>query len=290
MELLPLASGVFVASLIGSLHCVGMCGGIVAMCGSGRPSSSEPESGVHPARSRLTLLALPAAYNGGRLLTYAGLGAISGTLGRAIDLGGGAFGVPRMAAIVAGTIMIAVALVALLRIRGLGPACISLPPTLQRWLQAGMKRAMDAPPVRRSALIGVLTGFLPCGWLYAFVAASATTGSPVGGTITMIAFWAGTVPAMVAVALGLRIITGSLRRHIPTVTAMSMLLVGVLAVVGRLRVPDYRATVDARLTSAASATSATHSSTATPIDSRDIIEAASELPACCEPNPAAAAP
>ncbi len=250
-----LLTAVLVASLLGSLHCVGMCGGIVALC-MGSASSSE--------RSPRLL----AAYNGGRLVTYAALGVVSGAIGKAVDLGGGAVGLPRLAATVAGALMIAAGLVAIARTMGIKAGCARLPAFAQRWLQRGMSMAMSQPPVRRSAIIGLLTGFLPCGWLYAFVAAAATTGDPLWGAAVMTAFWLGTVPALLAVGFGVRLVAKPLQRHLPTVGAFCMLVVGVVAVVGRLNVPSYTDTVDARFATVSSG-------------ERSAVDAASDVPACC---------
>jgi sulfite exporter TauE/SafE len=257
---------VLLASLLGSLHCVGMCGGIVALCVGGMGSEDRSPR-------------LLAAYNLGRLATYAGLGLISGGIGRAVDLGGGAVGLPRMAAVIAGALMIAAGLVALARTAGLRAGCLSLPGPLQRLFQRGMRAAMSLPPVRRSAVVGLLTGFLPCGWLYAFVAAAATTGDPLRGAAVMTAFWLGTVPALVAVGFGVRLVARPLQRHLPTVSAFCMLAVGVVAVVGRLNVPSYAGTVDARFVSVHDVD-----------DVASITAAASETPACCQARAAAAGP
>jgi sulfite exporter TauE/SafE len=263
---------VFAASLLGSLHCVGMCGGIVALCAGGAsPTERAPR--------------LMAAYHAGRLATYAALGAVSGAIGNAIDLGGGAVGLPRLAAVLAGALMIAVGLVALFRTLGLATRCLSLPPSLQRLLQRGMSAAMSQPPTRRSALIGLLTGFLPCGWLYAFVAASATTGDALRGAAVMTAFWLGTVPALIAVGFGVRLVARPLQRHLPALSALCMLTVGVIAVVGRLSVPTYTDTVDARF-----ASFETNSAAGTGSTNAAVVGAAAETPACCADHPVAGAP
>ena len=82
---------VFMASLAGSLHCAGMCGGFVAFY-----------SGTEPGRRGRRYLA-HLTYNGGRLTSYLILGALAGLLGAAVDLAGSMAGVQRFAAIAAGT-------------------------------------------------------------------------------------------------------------------------------------------------------------------------------------------
>ena len=72
----------------------------------------------------------------------------------------------------------------------------------------------------------MLTGFLPCGWLWAFVVAAAGTGSALGGALVMAVFWLGTVPAMTGVlALGGPAAIW-LRRRMPAVTAIALIVLG----------------------------------------------------------------
>jgi sulfite exporter TauE/SafE len=222
-----LLAAVFVASLVGSLHCAGMCGGIVALCVAGVPVR------------RRDRWAAPAAYNLGRLATYATLGAASGGVGAAIDLGGSDLGLPRLTALIAGIAMIVFGVAALLRTRGLRFGGSAVPAVLHRALRRGTQAANALPPVPRAAALGLLTGFLPCGWLYAFVITAAGTGSPWLGALTMVAFWAGTVPVLVALGAGLQVLAAPLRRHVPTMTAIVLIAIGVVAIAGRVNVPAY---------------------------------------------------
>ena len=78
---------------------------------------------------------------------------------------------------------------------------------------------------------GLITGLLPCGWLWAFAISAAGTGSPVVGAMLMIAFWLGTVPAMVGV-LGLAgPVVARVRARLPLVTAFALIALG-LATLG----------------------------------------------------------
>jgi sulfite exporter TauE/SafE len=167
------------------------------------------------------------------------LGAISGTIGSAIDLGGSQLGYARVAAVVAGAIMIVIGVITLARARGMKFGGIRLPAKLQQILQRGLNHARRRPPIARALIIGLMTGLLPCGWLYAFVIASAGTGSAALGGLTMLAFWAGTVPVMLTVGIGLQKFTGPLRRHVPVLSSIALLVAGVIAITGRLSAPAY---------------------------------------------------
>jgi sulfite exporter TauE/SafE len=79
----------------------------------------------------------------------------------------------------------------------------------------------------------LLSGFLPCGWLWAFVVTAAGTGGALKGAAVMTAFWAGTVPALVAVGVGAQLVSAPLRRHVPAVTAILLVVLGLYAILGR---------------------------------------------------------
>jgi len=218
----PLLATVFVASVVGSLHCVGMCGPFVAFY-----SGSDGSAGVRRLLSH-------AAYSGGRLLTYAIFGLAAGAIGAALDVAGSLAGFQRVAAIIAGVTMILWGVLALLQIRGVrifkhGAGTGRIAGVLRR----GFSLVSDKPPVVRAAVVGLLSGLLPCGWLWAFVVTAAGTGSAFKGAAVMTAFWAGTVPALLAVGLGAQIISVPLRRHMPAVTAVLLVALGLVAILGR---------------------------------------------------------
>jgi sulfite exporter TauE/SafE len=222
-----LLTAVFVASLVGSLHCAGMCGGIVTLCVSGRPVTTRRAWRPH------------VLYNLGRLVSYATLGAVAGGLGAAIDLGGSAVGWSRVATLVAGGTMIVIGGVALLRSAGVRIGGGAVPAPIRDLFARGLAVVRTWPAGVQPLLIGLLTGLLPCGWLYAFVVAAAGTGHPWLGAATMAVFWAGTVPVMLGLGIGAQTLAGPLRRHVPRVTAVALVVVAVITITGRLRVPAY---------------------------------------------------
>lgn len=213
------------ASLAGSLHCAGMCGPFAAWCLAGS------------AERRVAPGVLQATYHGGRLLVYAALGAAAGLLGAALDLGGAWLGLQRAALVLAGAAMIAAGVVALLRLHGVALPAAPVPRVLRDLAVRGHTAAGSRGPVGRALAVGLLTGLLPCGWLYAFVLVAAGTGAALDGALVMAAFWAGTVPVLAAVGLGAQRLAGPLRRHVPVVTALALVVVGVVALSGRFRVP-----------------------------------------------------
>ena len=217
--MIPLIGAVFVASLLGSAHCAGMCGAFVAF------AVSEPGD---TKRAHLH-----AAYNGGRLVTYMILGALAGLLGAAVDLGGAAAGVQRAAAILAGAMMICVGIVTLVRMAGVRVPHMPVPKAMQNVVRAGHRASLRWKPVHRALLTGLLTTLLPCGWLYAFAITASGTGSPLWGAVTMAAFWFGTLPIMLSLGLSFQVFTGPLRKRLPLVTSLLLVAVGLGAVFGR---------------------------------------------------------
>ncbi|MBK6847933.1 MAG: sulfite exporter TauE/SafE family protein [Proteobacteria bacterium] len=211
------------ASLVGSLHCVGMCGGFVAFY-------AGAEAAGTPWLAHL-------AYNGGRLLTYVGLGAAAGALGAAVDLAGAGFDLPRLAGVVAGVLMLIWGLAMLGTLLGARWPALGLARRLSALLQPLVRRLGQRPPVLRALLLGTLTTLLPCGWLYAFVVAAAGTGSALRGAALMAAFWLGTVPALLGLGLGVRPLARRLGRALPLLTALAVLALGTLALAGRLHAP-----------------------------------------------------
>ena len=216
--------GVFLASLLGSLHCAGMCGAFLAIA----------VTGVGPAgASRPRQVPLQAAYHLGRLATYTFLGLAAGAAGKLLDLTTALAGLRPVAAILAGATLLAFGLFSLLRIYGVVPPRFPGPKFMQRLLQAGHRRAFDRPPVVRAAMIGLLTTLLPCGWLYAFVLTAAGTASPWWGATAMAVFWLGTLPMMVALGATIRGVTGVLGRHLPTATCVALMAMGTVTLVNR---------------------------------------------------------
>jgi len=216
-----LLAGVFVASLLGSLHCVGMCGGFVAFY-----SGADGSAGARRLLSH-------TAYSGGRLAAYSILGFAAGAIGAALDLAGSLAGVQRIAAVAAGAVMIAWGVSALLQIGGVKVFKHRTDSRIAAWLRRGITLVGDRPPVVRAATVGLLSGVLPCGWLWAFVVTAAGTGSALGGVAVMAAFWAGTVPILLALGLGAQVLSIPLRRHIPAVTAVILVALGLYAIIGR---------------------------------------------------------
>ena len=217
---------VFFASLLGSVHCAGMCGGFIAFYAGSDATGGRARWFGH------------LAYSGGRLLTYSILGVFAGWLGRAVDLAGSFAGVGRIAAVLAGLSMVAWGSVGVLRALGLSLPRLPLPARLERLYGRSLQTMRGRPPVVRAAILGLASTLLPCGWLYAFAVTAAGTASPLWGAAVMASFWLGTLPMLVGLGAAVQHLAGPLRRHLPAVSALALVCVGLLAVSQRMRVPN----------------------------------------------------
>ncbi|XAL99333.1 sulfite exporter TauE/SafE family protein [Phycisphaeraceae bacterium D3-23] len=216
-----LIAAVFIASVLGSLHCAGMCGAFVAFAVGGMDAPAGKRARLH------------AAYNGGRLVTYMLLGAAAGSIGALLDLGGALAGLSRVAAVIAGVMMVGFGVVALTHAMGKSTMRWPVPAFMQRAMMAGQTFAMKLTPTRRAVVIGLLTTLLPCGWLYAFAITAAGTASPSWGAVTMAVFWLGTLPVMVSLGACVQKLTGTVGRQLPVVTALAVIVVGLWTLAGR---------------------------------------------------------
>ncbi len=229
-----LLGSVVLASLLGSLHCIGMCGGFVAFYAGSDPSQGWQRSFSH------------IAYNGGRLVTYTLLGFIVGWAGSMVDFAGTAAGMQHITAIIAGSLMVIWGLGMLSQQQGWSLLHIQLPPAFRQKIMQWQRKIRDKPPIGRAWFLGLLSTLLPCGWLYAFVVTAAATASPLKGTLVMAAFWVGTVPALLGLGLGIHTVSIRVRRIFPWISATAIILIGISTLWHRSQllvpIPSHHAT------------------------------------------------
>ncbi|GAB4545395.1 MAG: sulfite exporter TauE/SafE family protein [Phycisphaerales bacterium] len=220
--MIPLIGAVFLASLLGSTHCAGMCGAFVVFAVAGGKREDQP----HP-------VLLHGAYNFGRLVVYVCMGMVGGLAGATLELGASLAGVQHAAAMAAGAMMAGIGVVTLLRIKGVAVPKAPVPAPMRRLAERGHRTASKQPPIFRALLTGLLTTLLPCGWLYAFVITAAGTGHPLTGALVMAFFWLGTLPIMIAVGVTVKKLTGPIARRVPAMMGLLLVGVGLYTLVGR---------------------------------------------------------
>ena len=225
-----LIGAVVTASVLGSMHCVGMCGPLALWA-----------SGAGEGNSRLAFNS--SLYHFGRLLTYALVGLLAGLAGQLTDAGGEVLGVQLAAARIVGVIMVVTGVVQVINWWALRRGTTSWFATkpsnapkqsiVSKWLVSLRPRVFSLKPPARALTTGLLTALLPCGWLYLFALFAAGTGSWLTGSVVMIAFWLGSVPALVAVVMSTKLLTGRLRQFVPVAVALMMIVAGGFTMAGR---------------------------------------------------------
>jgi sulfite exporter TauE/SafE len=180
------------AGLLGSTHCVAMCGGVATLLGA------------TPARgSRAGLISL---YHAGRVASYGLAGAIAGASGAAA---GSTLSIPAWADVLRLVTAVVIVLIGLDIALGAGAGrarWLRLPERvgarLWRRVVPRAQALLPATPAARAVVLGLLWGWLPCGLVYSVLVAALASGSAVNGGATMIAFGLGTAPAMLALSHG----------------------------------------------------------------------------------------
>lgn len=178
----------FIAGLVGSSHCLGMCGGIAAALGMG---TAGPNTGPGPALGRALL------YNGGRIASYAIAGGLAGGIGFVL---GQAIHAPTaivLLRVLTGAVLMAIGLQVAFNLRLLRPLETA---GMHAWRRVAplATRLMGERGLGATLLLGGLWGWMPCGLVYGMLVAAAATGEPQTGSALMAVFGLGTAPAMIA--------------------------------------------------------------------------------------------
>lgn len=197
LALAPALGVAFALGLFSSVHCVGMCGGIMAALTMAIPEQARGR------RGRLIL-----SYNLGRLLSYTFMGLLVGLL--SAPLAGGATG-PWLR-VLAGFLLIAMGLYLGDWWRGLtwlerGGSY------LWRYVQPLSKGLMPVKRAPQALLLGGLWGWLPCGLVYTALAYALAQAQPFQSAAVMLAFGLGTLPTLLAMGFAAQTVTGLFRQR-----------------------------------------------------------------------------
>jgi sulfite exporter TauE/SafE/plastocyanin domain-containing protein/copper chaperone CopZ len=161
----------FVVGAITSIHCVGMCGGIMLSQSIGKESNNKFEA-IRPA----------LLYNAGRVIAYTLLGGVIGAIGSVFAI---SFTAKAGLQLFAGVFMI---------MMGFNMAGFKAFRKFQIKLPNAACRAMSKP--RAPFFVGLLNGLMPCGPLQTMQIFALGTGSAAAGALSMFMFSIGTVPLM----------------------------------------------------------------------------------------------
>lgn len=203
---------VFLGGLLGSSHCLGMCGGFALVVGGGAVG----------LRNNVTR---QLVYTLGRIFTYACAGGIAGfagfwlkqhlaTIGRAQSV----------VAIVAGVLLVWQGLLAtgvLPRRRSIGGGgCLAASP---------FRTLLGSPHLGHVFLAGLFTGFLPCGLVYAYLTLALGTGELARSVAVMTLFGLGTAPLMILAGSGASLINLQSRARLLRLAAWCVVVTGLIS-------------------------------------------------------------
>ena len=180
----------FLIGLMGGVHCVGMCGGIVGALASQTPQRQRAW-GLH------------LVYNGGRITSYAVAGAVMGMIGGAGLLFNRVFPVQMLLYVAANVILIGLGLYLagladrLARVEALGT-------WLWNRIQPYGARFLPVDNAAKAFALGTLWGWLPCGLVYSMLAAALASGSAIRGAAVMLAFGLGTLPNLLLAGMAFK--------------------------------------------------------------------------------------
>jgi sulfite exporter TauE/SafE len=208
-----------VMGLLGSTHCVVMCGGVVAMTCSGLP--------LAPRRRLATQMPYVLGYNAGRVASYTIAGAGAGALGTTLQSFGAVEQTGLGLRLAAGLVMVGVGLYLAGFSRAFRWAERAGEP-LWRHIAPLARRLVPVRTPAHAVALGLLWGWMPCGLVYAALAAAVTSGSAVGGAATMAAFGVGTLPTLITMGSAAGLVTRLARR--PRVRMAAALAVGAFGV------------------------------------------------------------
>lgn len=203
--------------VLGSSHCVGMCGGFAVAIGLG-------------ARSVRQNLARQLVYCSGRVFTYAFLGSAAGFAG--------AWFTRRSAPLVHAQAVLSLAAGVLLMVQGAWALGLFPRPGshghkagagLSCLASSFLRPFLSSPRWHHVFVAGVLNGALPCGLVYGYLALASSTASFPSGLLVMVALGLGTMPVMVLTGAGASVLSFAARQRLWRVSGVCVLLTGLLA-------------------------------------------------------------
>ncbi|MEW4924808.1 sulfite exporter TauE/SafE family protein [Algibacter sp. 2305UL17-15] len=199
----------FILGLLGSFHCVGMCGPIAFMLPVNRNNSVKKVLQI-------------AIYHFGRLLAYSIIGLIFGLIGKSLYI----FGYQQQLSIIIGILMI---LVVLIPQKTFNKYNFSKPVyKLISKVKSALGAAMKKKTMDTFLTIGFLNGFLPCGLVYMALFAAIASGNALNGSLYMAVFGLGTIPLMTTAIYFSQFLKGTARQKIQKAIPVFVIIIGTL--------------------------------------------------------------
>ncbi len=199
----------FILGLLGSLHCVGMCGPIAFMLPVDRTNQVKKAGQI-------------IVYHLGRLLAYGSIGLLFGLLGKGLYV----FGLQQKLSIGIGLVMIAIVLLPLGILKDFNPA-----KPMYRFIsqiKSKLGKELSKKTADTFLTIGFLNGFLPCGMVYMALFGAVAMGNALEGSFYMVLFGMGTVPLMTTAIYFSGLLKGITRQRVNRLIPIFVVIIGML--------------------------------------------------------------
>ncbi len=201
----------FLIGILGSFHCLGMCGPIAMAV----PSRND---------SKLSIVLDSVLYNFGRTLTYTMLGALIGLIGASASLAG----YQNSISITTGVVLLIVVLFPKRWSNRINE--IPFVKEISRSFRKMFGKILGLRSFGSLFLLGLLNGLLPCGLVYIALTASVASGSVLGSATFMLFFGLGTLPMMASVFILKSIVSVDIRRKLTRLIPVGITIVAILLI------------------------------------------------------------
>lgn len=222
--------------LLGGVHCVGMCGGIVSAFSVATPRRPFPVPVTSGAGALASVSVLDGAgrviaYNAGRLASYAVAGAIAGGVAQGVRTLSFMSSLQVGGYWLANLMLVALGLYLMDAWRGLGKL-EAAGQLVWRRVQPLVKHLLPVDSLPKAFALGGLWGWVPCGMVYSVLLTAMLSGSAVSGAVVMLAFGAGTLPVLITMGMfGTRLQAWTRRRGVRVAAGLVVLAFGLLGLV-----------------------------------------------------------
>ena len=231
LSLLP----IFLIGLLGGVHCVGMCGGIVGAFAVASPRRSipiQPDGAPNHSLGIIDTAPRVLAFNVGRIGSYMVAGMVAGLLGSVpamINLAS----IQTVAYWLANLMLVALGLTLMNIWHGLS-RLEAVGQVLWRQLQPLIRKLLPVQRTSQAIALGGLWGWVPCGMVYSVLMTALLSGSVTRGALVMLAFGLGTLPLLFIMGMAGASIQALLQRS--SVRRIAGLVVLSFGVAGLVRV------------------------------------------------------
>ena len=212
---------IFAIGLLASFHCIGMCGGLVITYSASSVANSETQTSIY--KSKYAKFIPHLQYNSGRLVSYTIIGGILGGFGSFFGIN------PVFAGVM--TIFVAVFMILMgislyTEHRFLDKIKLSTPQFIAKFLFQNKHNQKPKGPF----VIGILTGFMPCGPLQAMQLFALASGSVFNGAMAMFLYSLGTIPLMFGFGTVISSIEASKIRQVMKYSGVLVIILGIMMI------------------------------------------------------------